>query len=110
MIMTPEEHAEAAEKAIKKASLTRYTAEENLLHATIAVANAVMTAAGMLAQIRDQLNMANELTASDPAISHVIATRQIITEMRAQLEGAEEEEEDEPIPDIARDTERGRAN
>jgi len=105
MTMTPEEHAEAAEKAIKRATSTRVTTPEGQLFATVAVANAVMTVAGMLAQIRDQLGMANELAAADPAISHVIATRQIITEMRAQLD-AEEEEEDEPIPDIARDSER----
>lgn len=89
-----------------------YDANIRQIYATKAVANATMATAGVLAQIRDQLGLIGELIAADPAISHVVATRQIITEMREQIDTMtaaaeeEEEEEDEPVPDIARDTAR----
>jgi hypothetical protein len=76
------------------------------VYAQLATANATMAAAGVLAQIRDQLGLIGELLAADPAISHVVATRQIITEMREELDNrnAEEEKEDEPDPIVVTPT------
>ena len=81
-----EGYVREADEAIATAYDPDYDSDIRQIYATVAVANATMAAAGVLAQIRDQLGLIGELVAADPAISHVVATRQIITEMREQID------------------------
>ena len=87
----PEEYALAAEKALE----ARATASGH--GRPLAQVHAALSVAAALVQIHDQLSLVAELLAAHPAISHVIATRQIIAEMQAAAEGQPEEDETDAV-------------
>jgi hypothetical protein len=75
----PEDYMAAAERALpERSSVPRPSGSAAQAYATLSVT-------ATLLQVRDQLSVLVELVAADPAISHVVATRQIITEMREAM-------------------------
>jgi hypothetical protein len=78
----PEAYVAAAEKAL--AAGPRGARDGG----PAAQAYATLSVTATLLQVRDQLSILVELVGADPGISHVIATRQIITEMREAMAAA----------------------
>lgn len=78
----PEDYMAAAERALPARSAAPRPC------GSAAQAYATLSVTATLLQVRDQLSLLAELVAADPAISHVVATRQIIAEMREAMDVA----------------------